>query len=374
MRVETIDDTAGLEALRDAWDGLAVARSSPYSAPAWQLAWWREDRPPEASLLAVAAHDGRRLVALAPFYCVRRGDGVTHVALLGTPSADGIEPVAAPGDERVAAAACAEALKARLRSGFVVTFRGLDPASPWPRLLAESFPAWTHVEPAVPSPTIDLRGTYDGWLAGRSSNTRQQLRRYRRRLEENGAVYRRMNAGEAEADIASFARLHRGRWDRRGGSAVLTPGVERMLGDVARELLPEDRFRLYAIDVDGRTIATQVVLAAGDRAAHWLGGFDEGWSRFHPGIQALVAGIEDAFGTDAVFDLGGGAQSYKAALAEHDAAIVTTSVIPRGSGFLRARASLLPRHARQALACRLPEPPKRRLRAAARRLGGFNRT
>jgi CelD/BcsL family acetyltransferase involved in cellulose biosynthesis len=163
--------------------------------------------------------------------------------------------------------------------------------------------------------------------------------------------------------------LHRGRWEWRGGSAVLTAGVERMLRAVASDLLGARRFRLYAIDVEGTTIAAQVVLAAGDRAAHWLGGFDDEWARFHPGIQTIVSAIEDSFAeNDAVFDLGGGGQAYKTGLADDDPQIVTTWLVPKGRGSFVARATLLPRHGRQALATRLPEAQKRRLAALARRV------
>ena len=112
MNVETITDVGRLERLRERWDELALMRGSPFSTPAWQLAWWREARPSESSLRAIAVFEGDELTALAPFWCARVRGNVTYVSLLAAPAADGIEPLCPPGAEAAAAEAFAAAVDA----------------------------------------------------------------------------------------------------------------------------------------------------------------------------------------------------------------------------------------------------------------------
>jgi CelD/BcsL family acetyltransferase involved in cellulose biosynthesis len=366
VKVELIEHVERLEELRASWDTLAVARGRPYSAPAWQLAWWHEARPADAFLLAAAVWDREELVAIAPMY-VRRSR-VSRCGTLGSPAADGVEPLARAGTEAEAASALAGALGEATPRPLVLTLRGRGDDPEWPRLLAHGWPdarpPWLHDEPPIPAPKIDLRGrTADEWLASLSSNTRSQLKRRRRRLLDAGATFRTSAVDELERDIAVFTALHRSRWEWRGGSAVLSNGVESMVLRAARELATENRFRLYAVDLGHRTIAAQIVMAAGGTASHWLGGFEEAWAPLQPGIQTIYYAIEAAFEQgDEVFDLGGGAEEYKGRLATRGGTVVTTSLVPRGSGYLGARIAIVPRHLRQAVAARIPVERRRRLK------------
>ena len=88
-----------------------------------------------------------------------------------------------------------------------------------------------------------------------------------------------------------------------------------------------------------------------------------GLSAVNPTIQSIYHAIEDAFERgDEIFDLGAGAQEYKSRVADRDRFVTTTSVVPRGRGYLRVRAVLLPRHLRQAAATRLPPEPRQQLK------------
>src|SRR4051812_3978900 len=194
MRVQVVDSLEALEALREPWDALAVAAAAPFSAPAWALAWWRHARPARAVLRALAAFEGEDLVAMLPAYA-EPGWGGHSYALLSKPVSDQVEPLAAPGREQEAADAFARALGELEPRPGVLALRGLPADGPWPSRLARAWPGrppWLRREPLVPAPGVDLAavGDFDGWLASRSGNFRQQARRLRRRLEEDGAASR----------------------------------------------------------------------------------------------------------------------------------------------------------------------------------------
>ncbi len=350
LRGLLIEDLAELEAYGASWDALAVKLARPYSAPAWMLAWLRHAEP-RAELRAVVALEGERMVGIAPFYAKRSRLGVARYSLLAAASSSPVEPLAEPGREREAAAAFASGLaRARPRAD-LLALEGMHASSCWPSLIADEWPGGrprVHTEVTHPAPELRLRAmTVDGWLASKSANFRSQIRRSRRQLEAQGALFRMSRTfEELERDLESFARLHHARWAHRGGSGALTPGVEDMLRDAGRELIADERFRLFCIDVDGRTIAAEVFLAAGGELSYWLGGFDEAWAAQRPSILGIVAAIEDALQRgEARCDLGPGAQSYKYRLADGEQLAEWLTMVPPGRRAALTELTLAPRRA-----------------------------
>lgn len=361
-----LDALGAVEPHIEAWDALATAARLPYCTPAWMLGWWTHARPDGARLRVAVAVDGAELAGIAPCYSVRE-HGVEHVRLLASPISHRTQPLAAPGRERAVAEALAPAL-ASARPG-IVAFDGVTGACPWPGLLADAWPGrrrpGRRIAETMGAPHITLTGRdFDDWFAGRSSNFRSQMRRARRSLEEQGATVRLASTpAEVEQDIGAFVRLHHARWDPRGGSDALDKGVERMLQEIAQQLVEEGRLRLASVATADRTVAVQVIVAAGGEASYWLGGFDDEWARSKPALVALLAAVEDAFARkEERFDLGGGTQEYKLRFADGQDELEWTSVVPRGARAAVDWALLAPSRARAALAEATYEP-----RAALRR-------
>jgi CelD/BcsL family acetyltransferase involved in cellulose biosynthesis len=154
--------------------------------------------------------------------------------------------------------------------------------------------------------------------------------------------------------------------ERQGGSDVMEPAVEAMLRAAARELAPCGRLWLWTVVVDGAAVAALLFVAAGSVQSYWNGGFDEAFADHRPGLQALVAAVEDGFerGLSAL-DLGPGGQHYKSRLADREETLVSLSLSPRDGRYPLTRLQLAPRE----LARRLPEDR----RAGLRRLAGRRR-
>ncbi|MEA2142076.1 MAG: hypothetical protein QOI64_506, partial [Solirubrobacteraceae bacterium] len=217
--------------------------------------------------------------------------------------------------------------------------------------------------PGAAAPTVALAAEdVDGWLKGRSSNFRGQMRRYRRRLEEGGAVHRTTEQPDhIDADLTEFERLHRGRRESLGGTDAFPPGAREMLADVARELLPKGRLALGWIDFEDRAIASHLFVGAGSELSYWNGGFDEDYAQLRPSYVGLVdgvaAGIEGGY---ARLDLGAGDQSYKYRFADGEDRLESVVLIPGGR--LLARAAYAPDQARTAIAGRLSAEQKEWIR------------
>jgi CelD/BcsL family acetyltransferase involved in cellulose biosynthesis len=209
----------------------------------------------------------------------------------------------------------------------------------------------------------------DAYLKSRSSNFRQQMRRARRKLEKEGAVFRTAaTPEEIDRDLDAFERLHNARWEHRGGSAALVEGVDAMLRQAGRDLLEGGRLRLDSIDVGGRTVSSQLYLAAGGEVTYWLGGFDDDFGSYKPALVALVEAIADSLRRgDDRFDLGPGDQDYKYRLADGKEELAWVTLVPPGPAHLLGRAALAPTQARRALAARLPEDARERVKKLLRR-------
>ena len=311
MIAEVVDEAVALSAHVPAWDALAVAARRPVAAPGWLLAWL-EHASDGARLQAVIVQEGGETIAVAPFVATTE-HGVRRLRLMGARTSFGVDVLCRPGREREAAPRIANALKAD-----AITFDGIPAASPWPALLGGRGVHAPRVAMRVAVPQVRL--TPD-WLASRSANFRQQMRRAWRKLEAKGAVL------TTEPDIAGFARLHRARWDPRGGSGVLTPGVEAMIAAAATALGP-DRLRLFTLHAEDRAISSHLFLAAGGHVTYWLGGFDDAYAKEHPAQVVILRAIEDALERgDQSLDLGAGDQPYKRRFATGESEL-TSAVVP----------------------------------------------
>jgi CelD/BcsL family acetyltransferase involved in cellulose biosynthesis len=343
MRADMVDDAEALEAIAEPWDRLAVERRRPYCAPGWMLAWWRDAAPRPAGLRTLVLRRGGSVLGIAPFFIDGERDGRARYRMLGSGAFR--EPLAAEGAEDSVAAAVAHAL-----------------ADAWP---GPRRPLLLRQE-EMPVPTLQIEGTFDDWFATKSSHFRAQMRRYRRQLEARGGSVRQAEPHELERAVEAFGRLHRARWEGRGGSSVLNAGVDRMLHRAA-ERLPPSRFRLWLIEIDGEIVSTHLFLAAGGEVAYWLGGFDE-----QIGVQGLsmvtvLAAVEQAFILgDRRLDLGAGAQPYKYRFADGEERLERMALVPRTSGSARVRARLLAERLRREASERAPAQVKARLKRTLR--------
>lgn len=386
LRTDTFTLEDDLTDLQPAWDGLALACGQPYGTPAWMLSWWRHLAPLGASLRVVAVRDGEDLTGLAAMYVATEGRGVRHARLLGaryggTP----LGPIARPGAEPEVARALGLALDRMRPAPQVLHLDGTPSGSPWPRSIAEAWPgagravreggrSSIHRDVRRPTPTIRVEeGSAEAWLAGRSPNFRQEMRRKRRQLEERGARIRMTGSLEQlPGDVDAFIRLHASRWAWRGGSGRLQPGTHAFLIDLANRLLPLGRFRLWSIDVDGTPISAHLFVCGGGRANYWLGGFDDAWARYSPAMVTLVAAVEHALEAgDTEVGLGAGRQEYKGRFTDHVEELDWLTLVPRRSlASPRVWAGVVPGLVTRAVSNRVPPGTKARLKGALGRVEG----
>lgn len=355
------------------WDALAVAARQPLGAPGWLLPWWRQAAPEGALLrtLVLENEDGS-LAGIAPFYAQPGKAGRWDYRLLGAPLTQRRELLALPGRERELAAETAATIARGTPRPAVVALEAIAVHSTWPELLASAWPGALRprvIRRAVQAaPVVTLAaGGFDTWLASRSSNFRQQLRRARRQLADAGGRVRLSELSTIEADARAFLRLHHSRWEERGGSG-LPERMAELVMESARML--GDRLRLWIVELEDGPIGAGLFVAAGGEIAYVNGGFDEEYARLRPSLLAIAAAVEEGLDRgEQRLDLGGGANPYKQRFADSDDPIAWMSLRPRNRRYPLTQMQLLRSDLKwwaAAAAGRLPEGARERLKTRLR--------
>jgi CelD/BcsL family acetyltransferase involved in cellulose biosynthesis len=334
---ELITEAPRLEELAPQWDELVRVHGRPMQSPTWLLAWLRNLAPAQASARVVAVHEKQTLLGIAPFYVDLAAGGRIDYRMLGD-AFPRSSPLSIPGREYEVAQAIAETLARAEPQADALALESIPLASPWVGLLRRawpgSLPTIAHRYQTQSSPTVALDGeNFEGWLAGKSSNFRSQMRRTRRQFEREGGAARIATLSTLEAALDAFMRLHASRWEGRGRSSIVAraDSMRAQFREVGLADIESGRFRLWILKIDDRPISAQLFLEAGGELLYMNGGWDERYAKFKPAMLGIFYAIEDAFARgDRRLDLAPGEQPYKQRFADGDDPVAWALVILPG--------------------------------------------
>jgi CelD/BcsL family acetyltransferase involved in cellulose biosynthesis len=329
VKGELIQDTGALGAVEEDWRRLAVARENAFITPDWFRSWWSaygEEHEPAV----VVVRDGEEVKGVLPL--VRSEGRPRALRFAGYNLGDCFEAATAPGDEPAVAAAAAAALSEGGLHGVLIT-DNVPVESAMPAELAGGFapPLATVPQRTAELPYAALPDSWDEYLAGRSSNLRQKVRRMERVLERDHGLVLRQVAGQEELPKAfdDLFRLHDLRWRDRGGTSLASDRSRDAHRAFAAAALERGWLRLRLIELEGQPAAAFYGWRLGDRYAFYQSGFDPDWSKRSVGLLvvslALRAAIEEGA---AVFDLLLGSEDYKARLADGAREVQTVAMAP----------------------------------------------
>jgi CelD/BcsL family acetyltransferase involved in cellulose biosynthesis len=240
------------------WDQLVLLRDPP---PLELRSWWLDGIAGPDTRFVLVVEGGELLGGLA--VDVTRRWGVTRLQLLGDEFwPDELDILADPVHEQ----AVAEAITAWLSDHphGVVSFRGVRDGA---LLRAVLPPTVTEVE--VPgAPFIELPSSFETYLAERSPNLRSEIRKQRRRLDEEGVVYRTLDPSELDLGLSSLRELHANRF---GTESAFTPQFERF-ARAAPEGVRRGELVFHVLMDGDRVIASKVNVEVGA----YISGFQSG--------------------------------------------------------------------------------------------------
>jgi CelD/BcsL family acetyltransferase involved in cellulose biosynthesis len=254
-----------------------------------------------------------------------------------------VGPIRVPGDDAQAAAALAQAVATA--PGRHILFVG------------EGFPGHEHWETVLrgashdrdSSPVLDISGaSWDEYLATRSSNFRQQVRRRERRLYERHDVTLRLaDARSLASDMETLFALHADRW-RDGGSTAFCGRRKDFHREFAKLALARGWLRLWILELDGAPAAAWYGFRYGDAEWFYQSGRDPALDAESVGFVLMAhtirAAVEDGM-SKYRFLLGH--EPYKGRFASGDNGEVTIVAPTRPLGTVALRAALARRRMRR---------------------------
>lgn len=293
IAARVIASSAELHALASDWRALwrRCAGQTPFTTPAWLLAWWEHLGSGELRTLALLAGD--QLLALAPLHVTADGT----LQFLGTGVSDYGDALVEPGHEAEFVRAFRE-LARTSRDVRRVDLRQLPANSP---LLVLG-----RAEPDVPCPVLRLSGSPD-------SSLRKEISYEHRRLARRGTVaFETAAARTLDALLDALFALHAARWADSGGGVLADERVRAFHRTAARALLEAGLLRLHALCVAGEIVAVYYGFSASRRAYYYLGGFAPAWQRYGVGNLVIDFAARSAAAEGATaFDFLRGQEPYK---------------------------------------------------------------
>lgn len=291
------DERGGLV---DEWRVLMAESGSrnPFLAPEWQIAWARHFTAPGELRLLTVRH-GERLVALAPFYRRESGHGpltIVRTRLLGRGSREAMtelpQVLCDPQWRRKALRAVVTTLtKAGTDSDWVEVTLGPDQVWLEPEWLHSSDTPWVTVHTGVVA-TVAMRlpETADELDRVLKRNVTESIRRSENRLRRADAVWE-FNAvdepgRELTEGVDQLIALHSAR-ARVGDHLPHTdhfaePGHLAFLREVVPAMAAAGHVQLCSLTVQGKPIASLLVLRAGGGAFFSASGMDPAWWECSP--------------------------------------------------------------------------------------------
>ena len=144
---------------------------------------------------------------------------------------------------------------------------------------------------AFERPMLDAGQTFDGLEARWSRGRRRNLRRAQAELSGLGGV--RLDCATrplaVQRAFATFCAIEHSGWKGRAGTALEQHEADRRaFGEALRALATQDNCRIHTLLVDGRPIASGIVLLDAPHAFYAKIAYDEAFARASPGTVLSV--------------------------------------------------------------------------------------
>lgn len=284
MGLEIFDSIARLP---EEVTALAVRACNPFATREWMQTWWQHfgtDREPVVGVL----RDGvGNLQVVVPIYVWRRHP-LRMARFVGHGPGDYLGAVHAPADGEAAAGALADTLAAA--DCHALLAERLPGDSPLPK----GWTAYPLLEESSPTLALDA-GSWDEFLASRSSNFRQQVRRRERNLARDHDLRFRLTEGPEtlDEDFETLGRLHTARWgeDAPNDFAGADQPFHR---DFAALALERGWLRLWTMELDGRPVACWHGLRFGGVEWYYQAGRDPAFDSQAVGFVLLAHTVREA--------------------------------------------------------------------------------
>jgi CelD/BcsL family acetyltransferase involved in cellulose biosynthesis len=320
--IETIEDAAGFEKLRDEWDDLLEASASDcfFLTWEWLYPWWKH-LSGDRSLRIVTLRSGGELVAIAPLASrprrLARLAPFRSLEFIGADRvcSDYLDLIIRRGREPEALDALTEYLSRDMPMIKLANVRRTSLAAELATGLQRH--GWSPSEETIAvCPFTILTGhSWQSYLATLGPEHRYNFRRRLRNVTKlaNVQFEEARSPAQAQAMLHDLVAMHNMRWRDRGGSdAFDSPDLIAFHEEVTQLALDRGWLKLYTLTLDGRPAAA--LYGFHYRATFYFmqAGFDPRFRKHSVGLLTMGLAIKTAIdeGMDEC-DLLRGDEAYK---------------------------------------------------------------
>lgn len=273
-----------------AWDALAdEVEAAPFMRPGWFTAW--HEAFAGTGLTIVALRRNGHLAAVIPL--IERRGAVRSATNDHSPMFD----ILATGE--AAAHDLATAVFERRPRSAILQLVDPDGASVRGWLSGAARAGYTtKAETILSSPFIDTTCRWEEYEGRIGTRVKSDLRRRRRRMEDEGEVGIEVHDGSVGLDLLLDEGFHveAAGWKGKAGTAIgAMPMTRRFYSQIARWAAERGSLRLCFLRLDGQAIAFNYDLVADGVYYALKGGYDEAFRRFSPGKILRLEIIERSF-------------------------------------------------------------------------------
>jgi CelD/BcsL family acetyltransferase involved in cellulose biosynthesis len=305
----TVEIYDRIEYLRGDWERLAQqTESKPFLWPGWISAWWNAFG--EGELRILAAYQDGRLVGVLPLQW-------SGGALSATASEEAPLFVGFLAANEMAAEQLSRALFSQEARRIDLSFLDSDEAvSSLVSATADTAGYEVLVGSAQKMPYVAIgETTWDAYESGLGKNLRQDLRRRRRRLEEEGRLTLEVFDGRERLDelLEEGFRVEGSGWKEAQGTSInARPAVRCFYTEVAHYATELGWLKLAFLRLDGRTLAFDYCLERNKIHYMLKIGYDPAYGKFSPGKVLRYLMLARAFSEGiTTYELLGGFEPWK---------------------------------------------------------------
>jgi len=305
LRVERITDAAAFSTvIAEMWDVWASRTPGATAMQRWAWVGANIDRVPRGMFVGlILSGDDELPIAAAAFK--RAGPGV--LVPIGDGVSDYLDIAVSPDAPPTTIDHLIDAISEQAPA---VLFRQCHPHGP----LGMAFRG--AMEDGEACPVLALAPTVEEQQLAIPKRLRQNLNYADRALRKQATevTYRIADKDSLTGDIDACIRLHQDRWRRRWMPGLFAGNAHKeWFTDVSKRLLDAGLLRLHTLSVDDKVIAAIYCMTSGGTCIYYLGGFDQEYHKWSPGMLATRAAMLHAVSADMAhtFDFLRGNEPYK---------------------------------------------------------------
>lgn len=283
-----------IDELGPLWSALGPSTGNPLLSHEWFACAARSFHD-AASLRTVLVKHSGELAAIAPLAIVRRHN-VQWLEVVGTTALH--EPTGFVGQDSSALdLACRTLLDFRRP----IVLQRFDAADPLLAIFTAAARArgkiFTLTASGCPFVTIDT--SWPQYFSSLSARRRQDYRRARRRLEQEGRVevdIRCSSEASVADELAEAMRVEAASWKGRAGSSLLNnESMRSFFQRLTLRLARRQALRMCFLRLNGTAVAAQICVEQDRRWWVLKIGYDERWAALSPGVQLMWDVLRHAF-------------------------------------------------------------------------------